>query len=309
MDQEELISVVIPVYNSEQSLEELCERLEKVFEKENMQYEIILVDDCSKDNSWKILKKLKNGNECIKIIRLMKNFGQHNAILCGFNYVNGDYVVTIDDDLQNPPEEIPKLLKKIKNGYDAVIGCQQRKNDKLYKKLGSRAIRYLNRKIFGKPKNLIISSFRIMKKEVTDEIKLLKSPFPYITGMLLSLTNNIANETVKHDKRKYGTSTYSLSKLIRLSFNLMINYSSWPLKALAVVGFSISIFSFGYAMFVIVEKLTIGVNVPGWTSVIVLLSFFNGLILIMLALIGEYLGRIIIEVSNAPQFVIRKKIL
>ena len=300
-------SVVVPVYNSEDSLYELCQRISQVFNGIGRTYEIILVDDSSADNSWQIMKELKKKDKNIKIIQLMKNFGQHNAVICGFHHVTGKYVITIDDDLQNPPEEIPKLINKIKEGFDVVIGAQEVKQDSIFKNLGSFFIRYLNTKIFNKPKDLKLSSFRIITRAVVDEIKILKTPYPYISGMILSLTRNLANVTVKHDKRKYGSSTYNITKLIKLAFNLIINYSSLPLKFFTFIGIIVSAASFCMGLYFILKKLIVGIPVPGWTSVVFLLSFFNGLLLIILSIIGEYLARIINEVSNCQQFVIREK--
>ena len=188
-----------------------------------------------------------------------------------------------------------------------VIGSQLVKQDTLFKNIGSKGIRYLNSKIFNKPKELQLSSFRIMTRAVADEIKVLKTPYPYISGMLLSLTRNLVNVTVHHDKRKHGSSTYTLPKLLKLSFNLIINYSSFPLKFFAAIGIIVSFSSFCLGLFFILKKVLIGIPVPGWTSVVFLLSFFCGLQLIMLSIMGEYLSRIINEVSNRQQFVIRQK--
>ena len=300
-------SVVIPVYNSADSLNELYQRICRVFNEMQKTFEIIFVDDSSADMSWQIMKELKNNGEQIKIIQLMKNFGQHNAIICGLHHVSGKYVITMDDDLQNPPEEIPKLINKIDKGYDAVIGAPKRKQDSVLKNLGSFFIRYLNTRIFGKPKDLKLSSFRIMTREIADQIKILKTPYPYITGMMLSLTRNLANVTVQHDKRKHGSSTYTAAKLIKLAFNLIINYSSLPLKFLTYTGIIVSAASFCMGLYFIIKKILMGVAVPGYTSLVVLLSFFNGLLLVILSIMGEYLARIISEVSNKQQFVIRKK--
>jgi len=300
-------SVVVPVYNSEASLEELCQRISEAFSEIEESYEIILVDDSSSDSSWQIMKELKKNDKHIKIIQLMKNFGQHNAVICGFHNVTGKYIITMDDDLQNPPEEIPKLINKIKEGYDVVIGAQEVKQDSIFKNLASFFIRYLNTKIFNKPKDLKLSSFRIMTDSVVNEIKILKTPYPYISGMMLSLTGNLTNVTVKHDKRKYGSSTYNITKLIKLAFNLIINYSSLPLKFFTFIGIILSAASFCMGLYFILKKLIVGIPVPGWTSVVFLLSFFNGLLLIILSIMGEYLARIINEVSNKQQFVIREK--
>jgi hypothetical protein len=213
----------------------------------------------------------------------------------------------MDDDLQNPPEEITKLINKIYEGYDVVIGAPEVKQDRLFKNIGSYLIRYINTKIFNKPRDLKLSSFRIITQAVADEIKVLKTPYPYISGMLLTLTQNITNVTVVHDRRKYGSSTYNMSKLIKLALNLIINYSSLPLKILTFVGIIISSTSFFMGLYFILKKILVGIPVPGWTSVVFLLSFFNGLILIILSIMGEYLSRIINEVSNKQQFVIREK--
>jgi len=301
-------SIVIPVYNSEASLEEVCKRLDIVFGKIQETYEIILVDDSSRDNSWQVMQMLRGNNEHIKTIQLMRNFGQHNALLCGFHFVSGDYIITMDDDLQNPPEEIPKLIHEIiDKKYDVVIGALDLKQDNLFKKFGSFFIRFLNSRIFNKPKELKLSSFRIMTRALTDELKILKTPYPYIPGMLLSLTSHVGNATVQHDKRKYGRSNYGLGKLVKLAFNLVINYTSLPLRVLTFSGLTIAIFSFCLGIYYILNKLLVNSIVPGWTSVVVLLSFFNGILLAVLSIMGEYLARIIGEVSNKQQFVIREK--
>jgi polyisoprenyl-phosphate glycosyltransferase len=300
-------SVVIPVYNSSQSLEELCERIDAVFSNMKNTYEIILIDDSSIDNSWFVMKRIREKKKEIKIIQLMKNFGQHNAIICGLHYSYGKFIIMMDDDLQNPPEEIPKMIDKISNGFDAVIGVPEIKQDKIFKNIGSFWIRYLNTKIFNKPKTLKLSSFRIITRSLAEEIRILKTPYPYITGMMLSITSKIGNVYVKHESRKYGRSTYNLKKLINLAFNLIINYTSLPLKILTSVGILVSLLSFIMGIYFIAHKILKGSVVPGWTSVVVLLSFFNGILMTILSIIGEYLSRIINEVSNRQQFVIRQK--
>ena len=189
-------SVVVPVYNSEKSLEELCSRIHNVFNKLGYNYEIILVDDSSKDNSWGVLQSLRKENKNIKIIQLMRNFGQHNALMCGFHHIKGHFVITMDDDLQNPPEEIPKLIDRINEGYDAVIGALKVKQDTFLKKSASLFIRYLINKIFDKPKNIKLSSFRIITASLAEQIRAMKTPYPFIGGMILTITRNIANVSV-----------------------------------------------------------------------------------------------------------------
>ena len=300
-------SVVIPVYNGSRSLQELCDRTHKVFTRLKKTYEAVLVDDSSVDDSWQVMKAIRENNKNIKIIQLMRNFGQHNALMCGFHHASGKYVITMDDDLQHSPEEIPKLINTITNGYDAVSGALDVKQDTLIKKLGSRLINYLNVSIFNKPKDLRFSSFWILRKPVVNELKLLRTPYPYITGMLLTITRNIGNVTVKHEKRKYGSSTYTFRKLVSLALNLIINYTSLPLRVLTVFGITVSAISFFMGSFFAVKKLVVDYVVPGWTSVVVLVSFFNGILLAILSVTSEYLVRIIGEVSNRQQFTIREK--
>jgi glycosyltransferase involved in cell wall biosynthesis len=301
-------SVVVPVYNSSKSLKELCQRIDVVFQGLKKSYEIILVDDGSKDNSWQVMKQIQKEKQHVTIIQLMRNFGQHNTTLCGLNQASGDYIITIDDDLQSLPEDIPKLINKIDQGYDAVFAAVKKKKDKQFKIIGSWFIQKLNRMIFDTPRHLKVNSFRIMTRDISDQLIQYKTPYPYISGMILSMTNKIENVVVGHDQRRHGASTYTVFKLFKLAFNLVINYSALPLNVFAGMGFIVSAFSFTYGLLMMLKKVFIGVPVEGWTSVIVLLSFLNGILITMLSLMGEYLVRILGEVSARNQFVIRKKI-
>ena len=198
-------------------------------------------------------------------------------------------------------------IDEIKEGYDAVIGALGSKQDTFMKKTGSSFVRYLNSKIFRTPKNMMLSSFRIITKAVAYEISALKTPYPFISGMLFSVTRNVNNVTVEHERRKYGKSNYTFASLIKLAFNLIINYTSLPLRFLSGIGIVFCVLSFFMGAYFIAKKLLIKQILPGWTTVVVLLSFFNGLLLIILSIIGEYLARIIGEVSNKHQFVVREK--
>ncbi len=299
-------SVVVPVFNSEESLTELFERLKKVFNNMNKTFEIIFVNDYSKDNSYNVLKEIYEKNEDVIVIDLMKNYGQHNALMCGFNHCNGKFIITIDDDLQNPPEEIPKLYQKAINGYDAVLGVYNTKQHHLYKNIGSYMIRKLNNKIFSTENKIKFSSFRILKKSIIDEIKLMRTPFPYISGMVLSITNSVANVEINHSQRKYGKSSYNFRKLLNLSFNLLINYSSIPLRFIGTLGLIVSAVSFLLGSIYILRKLVLGTPPAGWTTIVVLLSFYNSIILIIFFILGEYISRILKELSNSRQFTIRE---
>jgi len=265
------------------------------------------VDDGSKDNSWNVLKKIHDANACVKIVRLMKNFGQQNALLCGFTYAKGDFIVTMDDDLQHPPNELPKLMGALKSDVDVVIGALVEKQDTLVKKWGSRVIRYLNGKIFNIPKTMKLSSFRIMRREIVSQMKQVSTPYPYISGLIFSFTDRVVNAVVEHHPRPHGQSNYNFRALVRLAFNLIINYSSIPLRVLTFFGMLVSMAAFLIGGFFLIKKLVIGSAIQGWTSTIVLLSFFNGILLAVLSVMGEYLVRILGEISNRPSFMIREE--
>lgn len=220
------ISAVIPVYNSEIYLDELYAELSSVLDGIANIYEIILVDDGSRDNSYDKMLELYHKNSNIKIIRLDSNFGQQNALICGFHFASGDYVVTLDDDLQHPPKEIIKLLNKIQEGYDIVYGIPFKKHHPFYRNLGTRLTDYLFYKICSKPKEIKVSSFRIMKKSLVRKITEDKTSFVYLSAITFKNTKNVANITVTHNSRKYGKSNYNFFKLIKQFTKLYVYYSS-----------------------------------------------------------------------------------
>lgn len=300
------ISFVIPVYNSEESLNHLYERILKIMNANNFSFEIILINDNSKDNSLNVMKSLNQQDPRVKIISLMRNFGQHNAIMCGFNHAAGDYIITMDDDLQNPPEEIPKLLAKIQEGYDVVIGKSVEKKHAAYRNLGSYLIGKSFEKIFNKPKFLKMSSFRIMHRSVVQNIIQSKTPNPMIDALILSNTLNIINVEVKHDERKFGNSGYSISKSIKLAFDLLINYSTIPLRFITYNGFFFAIIGLMIAIYVVIGKIFGTISISGWASIIALISIFSGLTLMSFGIVGEYLARIIGEVSSFKQYIVKE---
>ena len=220
------LSVVVPVYNSENSLEHFYVVLSKELNKICDDYEIIMVDDGSLDNSYEQMEVLHNIDSRVKIIRLDGNFGQQNALMCGFHYSTGEYIVTLDDDLQHPPEEIHKLYKKIDEGYDVVYGIPIIKQHSIYRKMGSKMTDYLFNKICLKPKNIKISSFRIIRKSIISEIIKDKTSFVYISAITFKNTNNISNVEVNHNIRKYGKSNYDFYKLLKLFIKLYLYYSN-----------------------------------------------------------------------------------
>ena len=297
MKTKSMVSIVIPVYHSERIVAETVSKTIEEMKKTGYLYEIILVNDGSKDNSWSIIRDLAEQNENIKSINLIKNYGQHTAVLCGIKHSKGDYIVTMDDDLQNPPQEIIKLVKKIEEGFDLVFGKFPKKKHAGYRKFGTLIINQLNRYIFGKPNHIALSNFRIFTRKVGQRVSCYKTLYPYIPGLLLMFSGSIANVETEHCARTIGKSNYSMLKILYLVARLLFNYSSFPLKFLAVIGFAISVLSFAVGIYLILKAVFIGTQVPGWTSISVLLSFFNGFIIIMLGVMGEYLSRILNQVS------------
>ncbi|WAI01202.1 glycosyltransferase family 2 protein [Methanogenium organophilum] len=306
------ISVVIPVYNSENTLVELTDRLAAVFSKGIEDYEIIFIDDCSSDNSWDILQKISRKNNNIRIIHLQRNFGQHNATLCGFHFAKGDYIVIMDDDLQHPPEEIPVLLNKIKEGYDVVYGRYIQKQHSRTENFFSHIFEKLMHNILKIPDSVYLSSFAIFSRDVIKNACTFKGSYIFLAAVISESTSmdNVTDVEVIHNPRKKGQSNYSFLKYIKLSLNLIINHSVLPLTLISSLGFITSILSILYGISVIIRSLTDpSFGIIGWSSLMVAVSFLSGMILLSLGIIGEYLRRVLVEVSYGQQYVIGEKYL
>ena len=286
------ISIVIPVYNSEYTLEILVARVRSVLIEMQREFEIILVDDCSLDCSWDALRKLKASHgPQLKIARLLKNSGQHNAILCGFSLATGDVIVTMDDDLQNPPEEIPKLVDQIDRGYDLAIGAYDYKKHGTLRNASGGLIDRVQRSIFHLPDEFQLTSFRAVRKIVVQNVNHMGGVFPYVTCMLLSHTSKYVNVPVRHDPRVVGDSNYTIGRSVPLVANLIFSYSSLPVTLLGVICLGAFCFSIFLGSVVAIRALLFGSSVPGWSSTVVILSFLNALILMCLFIFGIYLSR------------------
>lgn len=297
-------SVVVPVYNSSKTLSELVEQVDRLFVELGSSYELIMVDDGSKDSSWAVMKELQGEYPSLKIIRLRRNFGQHNAIMCGFNLCRGRHVITIDDDLQNPPEEIPKLIDKLNEGYDVVYGIYEEKKHSLTRNYGSAVIGWYYRKIFDMDNR--ISAFRIMTQEIVREVIRYDKNFPYIDGLISWNTKEIGEVSVKHSVRKEGRSGYTLRKILKLSFNMITNFSAFPIRVASLLGILFSIFGFCLGMYFIVKAFVIGIPVTGYASLIVAITIFSGVQLLTIGVIGEYIARVHMNINKKPQYVIRE---
>lgn len=299
-------SVVIPVFNSRNIVGETIRRTAAFFESRGLDYEIIAVNDGSHDGSWEVLEQSARDNPSVVAIDLLKNAGQHNANLCGFRAARGTWLVTMDDDLQNPPEEIAHLIEKADEGYDLVIGRFLEKRHAGYRRLGSRLVRLINQRIFGQEPDLVLTNFRLMHRDVVDRICAYRGPFPYIPGLCLRYSGKRANATVEHHPRSVGTSNYNWRRILSLLSTILFNYSSFPLRLVAGLGLVTAAGSLLLGMYFLVEGLMGGARVPGWTTIVVMLAFFNGVTMLMLAMLGEYVVRIINQLTMADPYFVRR---
>lgn len=299
-------SVVIPVYNSAVVVGETVDRTVAFFEKQGWSYELILVNDGSRDRSWDVLREKAKANSRIVAINLLHNYGQHTAVYCGLEKSRGDYVITLDDDLQNPPEEIVHLVEKANEGHDVVYGRYHQKKHALYRRLGSRLISAVNRRIFGRPADLILTNFRLLRRDVVERVCAYRTVYPYITGLTIMFAANPANTWVEHHERAAGKSQYSLLTILRLVMRILFNYSAWPLRIVSSSGMIVAGLSFALGLYYLGKRLFGDVSVPGWTTVVVLLSFFNGISLSVLGMLGEYVVRLLNEVNTAKSYHIRE---
>lgn len=300
------LSIVIPVYNAEKSIGALCQALMSLLAAA-YRLEIVLVNDFSTDSSDAVCKRLQSEfPETITYARLSRNFGEHNAVMAGLNLTQGDYVVIMDDDFQNPPEEIPKLVNEILKGFDVVYCQYPDKKDSMFRNLGSYLNGSMARVILDKPANLYLSSFKAMNRFLVDELITYKNPNPYIDAIILRVTKNIGTVEVRHDQRLVGNSGYTLKKLAALWGDMIVSYSLIPLRILAVSGFILTIMGIYSVLDLGVRNLIPEMSDPSdleqLTSVTM---FFRGFQLLATGIVGEYVGRIYLKLNQEPQFIIR----
>jgi glycosyltransferase involved in cell wall biosynthesis len=297
------ISIVVPVFRSGPALAALHARLEAVLDRLTDDWELLLVDDASNDGTFDHMLALRERDSRVKLVRFSRNMGQHHATLCGIKRARGDVVLTLDDDLQNPPEEIPVFLAKLGEGYDLVIGrIASTKQHGLWRNLGSRSVQRLVGTVLGKPPELSLSSYRAMSRRGAQALGSYRGVQTYLPALFFSLIplDRIANVDVQHQQRQHGASTYTLRKLLKLSSYLLINHSSIPLRMTSALGLATSLLSLVVALGLVANALLYGTAVRGWTSLAVLVTLVGGLILLSLGILGEYVGRLLVE-SSAPQ--------
>lgn len=299
------LSVVIPVYNSAQTLERLVEELLGQLDALEVDYEIVFVDDSSPDTSWDVLQRVQAAHsERVQCIQLMRNFGQHNALMCGFRHTRGQYIVTMDDDLQNPPAEVRRLWDEIqKTGADLVYGAYDSKQHASLRNFGSTLVNFFFRRVFGLA--VTVTSFRIFRRELLEAILPYSLNFAYIDGLFAWNTRRIGSVPVQHHPRQVGRSGYSIGKLLMLSFNLFTNFSLLPLQTVSMIGFLFAAGGLALALCYLVLYLRGDILVLGYASTIIAILVLGGVQLLSLGIIGEYVGRLHLNVNRMPQYTIR----
>lgn len=305
-----LYSVVVPVYNSEHTLEELYSRVRAVFDETiKRDFELILVDDGSKDHSYEKMQELHKRDGRVKIVQMAKNFGQHPALLCGFSYVKGDFIITMDDDLQHPPEEIPKLVSAMdeRDDVDVIIAKYEGRQHNAIRRLGTWVSVYATSKMLKKPRDLEITSFRLIRRFVVDAIVKMNVHLPQIGNLLVQTSNRIINVPVHHDARKYGKSGYSFGRLVKdLMYDITTN-SAFPLIVVRDLGIVSFVISMILGLYYLVRYFMFGVSVEGWTTLVLILLAYNGVVLLSIGIIGAYLMHILDESKKMPNYVERRK--
>lgn len=303
------LSFVVACYNSEHTIGNVINEIENVMKEHlEMEYEIITVVDCSPDAVFCALSKIAMTNERLKVIELAKNVGKHAALMAGYSYVEGDTVVTLDDDGQCPVDRLWELIEPLNHDYDMVIAGNGRKKQSRFKNFGSWLNAKMSQFFIGKPKDIQLSNFFVMKRYICNEILRYKNPYPYIDGLFLRATSKICNVPMEERERQAGKSGYTLKKCISLFVNGFTSFSVKPLRIAMLFGVLCSVLGLCVAVFVIVQKIFNPTILAGYTSLMGVILIVGGVIMILLGVIGEYVGRIYISINNAPQYVIRQSI-
>ncbi|MGK0467690.1 MAG: glycosyltransferase involved in cell wall biosynthesis [Clostridium sp.] len=302
-------SIIVPIYNEELVINEAYKRLKKVMNLTEETYEIIFVNDGSRDRSFDMVKDICNKDKNIRLIRFSRNFGHQLAITAGMNKANGKAVIVIDADLQDPPEIMLKMIEKWKEGYEVVYGKRlSREGETFFKKITSKAFYRTLRVMTDVDIPVDTGDFRLIDRKVCEALKRVPERNRYVRGIISWLGFKQTGVEFEREERIAGETKYPLNKMVKFALDAIISFSYKPLKLASITGFSISIFSFLYLMIVVFKKIFINDAINGWTSIVALSLFFNGLVLIILGIIGEYIGRIYDEVKGRPLYIIDEKV-
>lgn len=302
------ISIVIPVYNSENSIKELTNEIEKELITLSTPFELIFIDDGSRDDSWSIIENLYQEKNWVRGIKLMRNFGQHNALLTGIKAAQKNYIVTMDDDLQHSPNQIKKLVKKLEEGYDVVYGISSFGKHNSWRNLSSKITKQILKRIMGIGNAQDLSPFRIFRADVREGFKNYSSPDVAIDVLLSWGTSNFAATEVVYKERKFGRSNYTFSKLVKHALNMIVGFSLFPLRIASWIGFVFTLFGFGVLIYVLVTFFILGGSISGFPFLASTIAIFSGAQLFALGIIGEYLARIYSQSLNRPYSVIQQTI-
>ena len=299
------VSFVIPCYRSAKTIGGVVNEIENTMAQLAYEYEIILVNDSSPDDTFAVISALAEADGHITAVDLAKNFGQHAALMCGIRHSSGDILVCLDDDGQTPADEVGKLLEKIEAGYDVVYASYDHKQHSGFRNFGSRVNAWMTEIMLGKPRELSLTSYFAAKRFIADEMLRYENCFPYVMGLVLRSTKNICNVPVNHRSREQGQSGYTLGKLLALWMNGFTSFSIKPLRIATYFGAFTALAGFIYALVIIIRHFAVGMAPLGWSSTTALLLILGGVILLVLGLIGEYIGRIFMCVNSSPQYVER----
>ena len=303
------LSIVVPVYRSEDCLDALIDAIGEALEPTNRDYEVILVNDCSPDNSWVVIESICRANPRVVGIDLRRNFGQDNAIMTGLRLARGKYSAIMDDDLQHHPRDLPALLDKIEEGADAVYADFRVKRQRLWKNFGSWFNGKVAEWVIDKPKEVYLSPYKIIRKDVVEQICKYDGPDPYIDGLLFQITSRISQIPVDHHPRYAGRSTYTFWKSLKVWGRLAFSFSARPMRVVSWFGFGFATLGLVLAVLVVLYRLLLpedfSPNAVGWASLMVALLVLSGIQMLFFGILGEYTGRTFVKVNNKPQAVIR----
>ena len=301
------VSFVIPCYRSSKTVGAVTREIgETMAAMPQYDYEIMLVNDCSPDDTWDVIRKLAADDRHIAAVNLAKNFGQHAALMCGMRHSRGDFVVCLDDDGQTPADEVGKLLEKLEEGYDVVYASYEDKRESGFRKFGSDVNRRMTEIMLGKPQELELNSYFAARRFLVDEMLRYEHCYPYVMGLVLRSTKRICNVPVHHRAREEGRSGYTLAKLLGLWMNGFTSFSVKPLRIATYSGAVIALIGFLYALVVLIRRFTVNAAPLGWTTTTILILIIGGLNLLLLGLVGEYVGRVFMCVNASPQYVERE---
>ncbi len=300
------VSFVIPCYRSAKTVGAVTREIgETMAAMPQYDYEIVLVNDCSPDDTWEVIRGLAANDKHIAAVDLAKNFGQHAALMCGMRHSRGDFVVCLDDDGQTPADEVGKLLEKLEEGYDVVYASYEDKRESGFRKFGSGVNRRMTEIMLGKPKELELNSYFAARRFLVDEMLRYEHGYPYVMGLVLRSTKRICNVPVHHRAREEGRSGYTLAKLLSLWMNGFTSFSVKPLRIATYSGAFLALVGFLYAIVVLIRRFTVNAAPLGWTTTTILILIIGGLNLLLLGLVGEYVGRVFMCVNVSPQYVER----